>query len=108
MSNTINRGTTARPDFSLPFLTSAIHDMEVYFAQGDRLIIEKKMADCELSDSTVIVPLTEEDTLKLDDKLNLYIQFRFVFDDAYTDMKTSNIITTTVYKILKEGPFDVD
>lgn len=108
MSNAIRKGTTPRPRFNLPFETSTIRNMEVYFNQGDGLVFEKKMADCELSGTSVVVPLSQADTLMLDDKLNLYIQFRFVFDDAYTDVDTSNIITTSVEKILKESEIDVD
>lgn len=108
MSNAISKGTTPRPRFNLPFETSAIRNMEVYFSQDNGLVLEKKMEDCELSGSTVVVPLSQADTLMFNERNNLYIQFRFVFDDEYTDVDTSKIITTYVKKILKESEIDVD
>ena len=108
MSNAISKGTTPRPRFNLPFETSVIKNMEVYFSQGEGLVFEKKMDECELSGSTVVVPLTQADTLMLNERNNLYIQFRFVFNDEYTDVDTSEVIMTSVKTILKESEINVN
>lgn len=104
----MRRGTTPTIVFHLPFNVSTIHNVEVYFAQDDELIIEKKMSDCILSGTTLSVTLTQADTLAFstDDNGRVEMQLRFVFTDGSVDATT--IIKEKAKKILKDGEINVD
>lgn len=104
----MRRGTTPTIVFHLPFNVSTIHNVEVYFAQDDELIIEKKMSDCILSGTTLSVTLTQADTLAFstDDNGRIEMQLRFVFTDGSVDATT--IIKEKAQKILKDGEINVD
>ena len=104
----MRRGTTPTIVFHLPFNVSTIHNVEVYFAQDDELIIEKKMSDCILSGTTLSVTLTQADTLAFstDGNGRVEMQLRFVFTDGSVDATT--IIKEKAKKILKDGEINVD
>ena len=100
------RGTTPTITFNLPFNVSDINNVEVYFAQNDELILQKNYDDCTLSGTTLIVPLTQEDTLKFDTDLKLQVQVRFVFTDGSVD--ATGIMKGKVGQILKDGVIDAN
>lgn len=102
----MRRGTTPTITFNLPFDVSTVKNVEVYFAQNDSLILEKAMADCVLSGTTLAVTLSQAETLLLDDEEKLQVQARFVFTDDSVD--ATDIIKGKVKEILKEGEIDVD
>jgi hypothetical protein len=102
----MRRGTTPTIVFHLPFDVSTIHNCEVYFAQNDELIIEKKMSDCILSGATLSVTLTQADTLAFSSDGKVEMQLRFVFTDGSVDATT--IVKEKANKILKDGEINVD
>ena len=105
MAKTI-RGTTPTVSFNLPFSVSTISNCEVYFAQNDELIIEKKMSDCTMSGTTLNVRLTQADTLLFDEDEKMQVQIRFAFNNG--DVDATEIITGKIGKILKDGEIDVN
>lgn len=70
------RGTTPKHEFTLQFDTSLIKTIEITYAQCGKVVLKKGTADCEMSGSTVRVRLTQEETLKFDDKTYAEIQIR--------------------------------
>lgn len=105
MADKTIRGTTPDITFNLPFDVSTINNVEVYFAQNDELLLEKGYDDCTMSDSTLVVPLTQEDTLKFDFEEKLQIQVRFMFTDGSVD--ATDIVKGKVGQILKDGVINV-
>ncbi len=98
------RGTTPTLKFTLPFDTADITLLNISFAQEGRVVLEKKLLDCSLEGSTVSVALTEADTLSFDsDKSLVEIQLRVGCGEARL---ASNIIKTTVGRILKDGALE--
>lgn len=102
----MRRGTTPTITFNLPFSVSTIKNVEVYFGQNDELVLEKGMADCVLSGTTLAVTLSQAETLQLDDEEKLQVQARFVFTDNSVD--ATEIIKGKVKEILKDGEINVD
>lgn len=99
------RGTTPTITFNLPFGVEEINNCEVYFAQNDELILEKDYDDCVLDGTTIAVPLTQDDTLLLDDEEKLQIQLRFMYNDQRVE--ATSILKGKVGQILKDGVIDV-
>lgn len=95
------RGTTPTLEFILPFEVSIIQKMYITFSQNNTVIFELTEKDCNLSESTVTVTLTQEQTLLLDDTLNLSIQMRVLTTDNVA--LASEMIYTNVDGILKDG-----
>ena len=94
------RGTTPTIGFQLPFECSYIGVLNIAFAQNDKVIFEKTLRDCELDGRIIAVRLTENETLSLNDRKELEIQLRVAIGN---NKFASNIIKTTVGRILKEG-----
>ena len=94
------RGTTPTIGFQLPFECSYISKLNIAFAQGNKIVFEKTLNDCELDGRIITVQLTENDTLLLNSNKELEIQIRIAIGK---DKIASNIIKTTVGRILKEG-----
>lgn len=102
----MRRGTTPTLTFNLPFNVEEIRNCEVYFSQGDSLVIEKPMEDCVLEDTTLQVTLSQADTLALDEEEKCEVQIRFVFLDG--SVAATEIIKDRVKKILKESEINVN
>ena len=102
----MRRGTTPTLTFTLPFSTEGMDVLNLAFSQKDSrghniLVLQKTLKDVTLDVYTVTTTLTEEETLKLSEKLGLLeIQIRCGFGDAKL---TSNIIEVEVERILKDG-----
>lgn len=104
MATTI-RGTTPTVTFNLPFNVSTLNNVEVYFSQNDELLVEKGYDDCTMSGTTLVVPLTQDDTLLFDEDEKLQIQIRFLFTDGSVD--ATDIVKGKVGKLLKDGKINV-
>lgn len=64
------RGTTPMLEFALPFDTSLIAEMYITITQNGVTMLEKTLSDCNCSGTLVSLTLTQEDTLKLEQKPN--------------------------------------
>lgn len=102
------RGTDATLTFTLPFDCSKVSALFITFAQklnpratDSTVMFEKTLTGCRLEGTKVYCMLTEEDTLKLDDKCCVEIQMRGICDGKKF---ASNICQKNVGRILKKGP----
>ena len=100
----MRRGTTPTLTFTLPFSTEGMDVLNLAFSQKDSrghniLVLQKTLKDVTLDEYTVTTTLTEEETLKLSEKLGL-LEIQMRCGDAKL---TSNIIEVEVERILKDG-----
>ncbi|MBR2706429.1 MAG: hypothetical protein IKE74_04225 [Mogibacterium sp.] len=98
------RGTTPTITFRLPFQTDQISNCEIYFAQKT-LLFQKNYDDCSFEENKLMVRLSQEETLMLDEGLTLRLQIRFVF--ANGSVGGTRIVNTSVVGLLKEGEINV-
>jgi hypothetical protein len=94
------RGTTPTLTFTLPFSTENIDNAYITFAQYGTVKIDKPLQDCKCDDNKLVVRLTQEETLSLrcDCAVEMQISIR-----AGENVMRSQIISTTVERILKDG-----
>lgn len=98
------RGTTPTLKFTLPFDCSIITLLSIAFSQGNKVVLEKTLADCEVNGNRLILKLTEYDTLLLDSsKTWVEIQLRV---GVGNDRLASKIMKVEVQRILKDGVLD--
>lgn len=98
------RGTTPTITFKLPFQTDQISDCEIYFAQ-EKLLFQKDYEDCSFDENKLMVTLSQEETLQLNEGLSLRLQIRFVFKSGA--VAATRIVSTSVVGLLKEGEINV-
>lgn len=94
------RGTTPTLNFTLPFASSEISTLSIAFAQQGRTVIEKQLSDCTQDENVLTVRLTQAETLSLNSVFAVEIQIRCLCGETAL---ASNIINTSVGRILKEG-----
>lgn len=96
------RGTTPTFTFMLPIDASSITTAVISFRQAGSVNIDKKLADCTVSENALTVSLTEEETLSLRAKTvqPLEIQLRVGVGAA---RMASQIFSVPVERILKDG-----
>lgn len=95
----IARGCTCKNVFSIPFDGGNIEKLFITYQQGGKMVLEKELADCEFSDGTVSVELSQEDTLVFVHGVVIKIQIRVKLKDG--TVTKSNIIDTYADQILK-------
>lgn len=96
----ITRGATITNTFTVSVdLTTAVA-MYITYRQSNQTVLEKSIEDCTITDKSITVDLTQEDTLKFKQG-DVAIQIRArLFDGAAL---VSEVIQTTASKLLKEG-----
>lgn len=97
------RGTTPTLTFTLPFSVVNIDNAYVTFAQSGAVVIDKPLEDLQLDGNTITVTLTQEETLSL--RENTSVEMQVSIRDGEKVMR-SQILTTTVKRILKDGEID--
>ena len=95
------RGTTPTLQFAFPFELNNVAELWVTLKQDNNIVLDKTLADCELNGAVLTLRLTQQDTLKLNAFLPVAIQIRIRTNDG--NAVASNIITTSVGQILKDG-----
>ena len=95
------RGTTPELIFTLPFEVSSIQKLWITFSQKNSEIFTLEKEVCTLDGTEVRVSLTQEQTLQFSSNCILEIQMRVLTLDNVA--LASNIIRTSVQKILKGG-----
>jgi hypothetical protein len=95
------RGTTPTLSFKLPFEISLLEVLYISMSQNGNVVIEKEISDCSIDGNTLAIKLTQEDTLKFLYGSNVKIQIRAKTKEG--EAIASNIITTSVENILKNG-----
>lgn len=97
------RGTTPTLEFTMPFDTSLIAELYITITQNGATALEKTLSDCNCNDTSVSLTLTQEDTLRLEQKpysnSEMQIRVRTIAGEALA----SDIMSIYVDRILKEG-----
>lgn len=97
----MTRGTTPTNTFytSVSLVGATVY---VTYEQSGVIVVDKTNSDMTITEDSVSVRLSQEDTLRFQSECDpVYIQIRYVKEDGQAD--ASNIMKTTVKKILKEG-----
>lgn len=96
------RGTTPTFTFKLPIAASSLTEAVISFRQAGGASMDKLLSDCTVSEDTLTVSLTEEETLSLRARTvqPLEIQLRV---GVGTARMASQIFTVPVERILKDG-----
>ena len=77
------QGTTPTHIFTINFHPRLISKMEITYAQRNKVVCKKTLADIEVGgDNTYKVRLTQEETLKFDEKDPVFIQVRILTIDG--------------------------
>ena len=95
------RGTTPTVGFIFPFDLTTLAEIHIAFAQKRGLVIDKVIVnDGTLAGTTLSVPLTQDETLRLSPEV-VRIQVRAKQVDG--NVIASNILEAPVDAILKDG-----
>lgn len=95
------RGTTPTLQFDLPVELSMVDTLNVALAQKGAVVLVKTLSDCEVEGMRATCRLTQKDTLALTHSSPLEMQVRVKTTGG--DVLASQIVTTTVERILQEG-----
>lgn len=95
------RGTTPTLEFVLPFETDLIEEAFITLSQKKQVVIDKPISECQCNGDTVIVRLSQEETLLLNCECTTEIQLRVRTKNG--DALASQIIPVSTGRILKDG-----
>lgn len=95
------RGTTPLLEFEFLFDTSQFAEAFLTFAQNRTVVLEKKLADCQVDTNTLSVRLKQEETLKFLPCTAIEIQVRIRTLEG--EALASDIIVDWPERILKDG-----
>lgn len=96
------RGTTPTFTFNLPCAVNMIQNLYITFEDKEgEIVLEKALADCTASESSVSVTLSQEETLRFKERTQIRLQVRALTTEG--DAVASKIHKISVKEILKEG-----
>lgn len=96
------RGTTATNSFKIPIPADMIKAIELNYEQGGTLVLCKdKLEDFTFTDDRAVIELTQEDTLRFNDKQTVEIQMRILTTED--KVIASRVTVTTVHRLLGKG-----
>lgn len=96
----MRRGTTPTITITTDIDLTPASNLFVTFKQDGVVVFEKTLSDVTVTEETVVVNLTQDETLALNTSAGLQFQIRASLGD---NKVASNVMQTTVEKILKEG-----
>lgn len=82
------RGTTPIHYFELPISVDKIRNLSIVYKQGNRKVLRKERKDCTLENEQVILQLTQAETLKFSDNVDVDIQIRVLLEGAGNTLKS--------------------
>lgn len=97
----MRRGTTVENTFTTDIDLTSAEVIYITYKQKNRKVIEKNIDDITVTSDSLVVYLSQTDTLALMAKVPVDVQIRARF--ASGSAVASNVMTTTVDEILKEG-----
>lgn len=97
------RGTTPTLEFTMPFDTSLIAELYITITQNGATALEKTLSDCNCNDTSVSLTLTQEDTLRLEQKPYSDSEMQIRVRTVAGEVLTSDIMSIYVGRILKDG-----
>lgn len=96
----MRQGTTPKHTFTIPFDTSNVEKVRVYYAQKDVVKVTKTEADVTMDGNTISLRLTQEDTFALEGNEITIIQLRVVTKDG--NSYVSDIVTVVTERCLSK------
>jgi hypothetical protein len=96
------RGSTPTHTFNCKLDPELIHKVRVLYSQNNVLVLKKEDEDCEKDGQTIIVKLSQEDTLKFKEG-KVEIQLRVLTSTG--ESIPSKIHTVNVNKLLENEVF---
>ena len=69
-------GATPRHTFTVPFSTDLIKELKITYAQDNKTVLEKYLADCEVEENSVSYSLTQEETFLFNSDAIVEVQAR--------------------------------
>ena len=69
-------GTTPKHTFTFPFETDIIQELKITYAQNNKIVLEKRLADCEIKTNSVSCTLTQAETFNFESGVNVEVQVR--------------------------------
>ena len=96
------RGSTPTHTFNLKLDADLIHKVRVLYAQNDVCVLKKEDSDCIKNGQTIVVKLTQEDTLLFKEG-KVEIQLRVLTSTG--ESIPSKIHTVAVSKLLEDEVF---
>lgn len=98
----IKQGTTPTHKITTDVDLTDAKEIYVTYNQNSYNVVEKKSEDFdELTSEYLALRLTQDETLRFNDRGKITIQVRAVFADGTA--LVSNVMETTPYKLLKKG-----
>lgn len=95
------RGTTPTLTFNIDADVSEIKSLTMTFSQGGKIVYTKQLFDCDVieENNSIVVKLTQEETLQLEPNKDLHIQLKVEIDE---NVYVSKYLSTYVNDILDE------
>ena len=75
------RGTTPTHTFDLPVSPAEFKNIRIVYAQDNVIILKKELKHCNVTDNTITLTLTQEETLKFSHKKPVRIQIKALTTD---------------------------
>lgn len=75
-------GTTPTHNFVIPFDVSLISNLRISYAQNDNEVFYKTKKDCSLSENTISVTLSQEETFLFEYGQQIQVQLRIIVLDG--------------------------
>lgn len=97
----ISRGTTPTNTFNVNIDLRDAEVVYITYAQNGRVIFEKTKEDMVITETEIVVELSQEDTLKFSENNRIRIQIRARYPNG--DAVKSNMINTNTDELLKGG-----
>jgi hypothetical protein len=94
------RATTAPQTYVLPFETSELVAVRIYYSQRGKVVLEKNEEQVKLEGKEINWTLTQQETLMFDDGAMVSIQLHV--KTVHGAVLASEVDTVTVGKILKD------
>ncbi len=96
----ITRGATVTNTFTVSVDLTAAVSLYITYKQYGKTVLEKALEDCTITETSIEVDLTQDDTLKFREG-GVEIQIRAKLPDGAA--LVSKVIYTSASKLLKEG-----
>lgn len=98
------RGTTPKHIFTLKQDPSIFKEFIITYQQYGKTVIEKRKADCEIQDNSLVLTLTQEETLKFEEDRSPRDSVRIQIKALTTDGKVfaTEIKSIHIQDILNE------
>lgn len=94
------RGTTPTHRYTLPFDESMVRNLRIIYTQGGEKKFVKTLNDCTWEGNTVVVKLTQENTLSFDEMNLVEIQIRALTHEG--DAPKSRVIQVNPGRCLED------